>query len=87
MQVEGVYIGLYPFSWTGIKSCGLVIHWWKEGSMENRRFQFMDRRLGRAMPRIPFKDSKGAIIKANRRKIPNRRIYDINVEWGDIYSL
>ena len=55
--------------------------------MDNRRFQFMDRRQDRAMPRVPFKDSNGAIIRANRRKISNRRLDDINFEWSDICSM
>jgi hypothetical protein len=65
--------------------------------MDNRRFQFMDRRQDRgiyidrrqdtAMPKVPFKDSKGATIRANRRKISNRRLDDINFEWSDICSM
>ena len=48
--------------------------------MENRRFHFMDRRQDGAMPRVPFKDSNGRTIKANRRKISNRRLDDIEFE-------
>ena len=57
--------------------------------MENRRFHFMDRRQDEdgAMPGVPFKDSDGATIKANRRKISNRRLDDINVDWFDICSM
>jgi len=44
--------------------------------MENRRFHFMDRRQDRATPRVPFKDRNGITIKANRRKIPSRRLDD-----------
>ena len=55
--------------------------------MENRRYTFMDRRQGGAMPRVPFKDSDGVTIKANRRRIPSRRLDDINLEWSDIFSM
>jgi hypothetical protein len=55
--------------------------------MENRRNQFMDRRQDWAMPKVPFKDSNGVAIKANRRKISNRRLDDINFEWSDICSM
>lgn len=44
--------------------------------MENRRYTFMDRRQDLQMPNVPFKDSKGATIKVNRRKIPSRRRFD-----------
>jgi hypothetical protein len=39
------------------------------------------------MPNAPFKDSNGATIKANRRKISNRRLDDINIEWFGICSM
>lgn len=52
--------------------------------MRNRRFQFGDRRMGKPMPRIPFKDSDGATIKACRRKIPDRRTGNIRVSWIDM---
>jgi hypothetical protein len=55
--------------------------------MDNRRFHFMDRRQDRAMPKVPFKDSDGATIRANRRKISNRRLDDVNVEWFGIRSM
>ncbi len=65
--------------------------------MENRRFQFMDRRQDMGMyidrredmgmPKVPFKDSNGASIRADRRKISNRRLDDINFEWSDICSM
>jgi hypothetical protein len=44
--------------------------------MDNRRYQFIDRRQDMDMPKAPFKDSKGAIIKENRRKKPGRRRFD-----------
>jgi hypothetical protein len=46
------------------------------GAMDNRRYQFIDRRQDMDMPKAPFKDSKGAIIKENRRKKPGRRRFD-----------
>jgi hypothetical protein len=48
--------------------------------MINKRLQFGDRREGKAMPRVPFKDSGGATIKENRRKIQDRRIGSIQAE-------
>ena len=55
--------------------------------MDNRRFQFMDRRQDMEMPKFPFKDRKGAKIRENRRKTANRRLDDINVEWTDFRSM
>ena len=49
--------------------------------MRNMRFQFVDRRETYNMPRVPFKDSHGATIKECRRKIPDRRINNIQAEW------
>jgi hypothetical protein len=51
--------------------------------MRNQRFQFGDRRDNKNMPRVPFKDSHGATIKECRRKIPDRRIGNIQAEWID----
>ena len=48
--------------------------------MRNKRFQFGDRRQNEDMPNIPFKDSNGATIKECRRKIPDRRIGNIEAE-------
>jgi len=42
-----------------------------------------DRRQNKDMRRVPFKDSNGATIKECRRKIPDRRIANIQVEWID----
>ena len=47
----------------------------------NKRFQVSDRRHDRAMPKMPFKDSNGVTMKECRRKIPDRRINSIEVEW------
>jgi len=49
--------------------------------MKNKRFQFGDRRQNNDMPGVPFKDSNGATINECRRKIPDRRIYNIQAEW------
>ena len=46
----------------------------ERGQMKNRRLQLDDRRHRTDMPRVPFKDSKGATITDCRRKIPDRRI-------------
>ena len=51
--------------------------------MRNKRSQFGDRRHKADMPRVPFKDSNGATIKECRRKIPDRRLGNIQVEWID----
>ena len=45
--------------------------------MSKKRYQFSDRRYKKDMPRVPFKDSNGATIKECRRKIPDRRIGNI----------
>lgn len=49
--------------------------------MRNKRSQISERRQYTVMPRVPFKDSNGATIKECRRKIPDRRIGNIQVEW------
>jgi hypothetical protein len=50
-------------------------------TMNNKRSQRNERRQYTAMPRFPFKDSNGATIKECRRKIPDRRTGNIQVEW------
>ena len=45
--------------------------------MITRRAQFSKRRQHESMPRVPFKDSMGATINEDRRKIPDRRINNI----------
>jgi len=55
--------------------------------MDNRRFQFGDRRQDIAMPRGPFKDSNGATIIKNRRKISNRRLDDASLDWFDEHTV
>lgn len=49
----------------------------------NKRFQIGDRRQDREMPRIPFKDSNGVTVTECRRRIPDRRLGNIHVEWVD----
>ena len=49
--------------------------------MKHKRLLFSDRRLGKDMPRTPFKDSNGATIKECRRKIPDRRINSMHGVW------
>ena len=49
--------------------------------MRNKRSEFSNRRQEYVMPRTPFKDSNGATIKDCRRKIPDRRINNIQTEW------
>ena len=51
--------------------------------ISNRRLQFGNRRQNNVIPRVPFKDSNGATIKENRRKIPDRRIS--NIHTGRVY--
>ena len=51
--------------------------------MENRRFQFGDRRKNNAIPNFPFKDSHGATIRECRRKIPGRRMIMRLGKWID----
>ena len=51
--------------------------------MKHKRLLFSDRRLGKDMPRTPFKDSNGATISECRRKLPDRRMIKIQGEWVD----
>jgi len=51
--------------------------------MRHRRTLFRERRHIKDMPRAPFKDSHGATITECRRKIPDRRIGNIQAEWID----
>jgi len=53
------------------------------GTMVNKRSEFGDRRQDKDMPKAPFNDSNGATIMECRRKIPDRRIANIQVEWLD----
>ena len=52
----------------------LYLFWQEGGAMENRRFHSNDRRQYMGMPKVPFKDSTGATINANRRRTSSRRL-------------
>jgi hypothetical protein len=51
--------------------------------MINKRSEFGERRHDKDMSIVPFKDSNEATIKGCRRKIPDRRIGNIQAEWLD----
>jgi len=51
--------------------------------MRDRRSELSNRRHKTDMPSVPFKDSNGATITECRRKIPDRRIANIQSEWID----
>ena len=51
--------------------------------MKNRRVAIRDRRQAGRMPKIPFKDSNGVTVRECRRKIPDRRVGNIQAEWID----
>jgi hypothetical protein len=54
--------------------------------VRNMRVTSGDRRKGKPMPSVPFKDSEGATITESRRKIPDRRAGNIQVKWTDMRS-
>ena len=49
----------------------------------NKRFRLNDRRQNNDMLKVPSKDSNGSTIRECRRRIPDRRIANIQVEWVD----
>ena len=51
--------------------------------MENRRYSFIYRRQESKMPATPFKDSNGETVRKNRRKVSNRRLDDIELDYFD----
>jgi hypothetical protein len=51
--------------------------------MNNKRLQSADRRQYGAMPELPFKDSNGARVMEDRRRIPDRRLDNIHADWFD----
>ena len=51
--------------------------------MINKRFQLGDRRQNNEMPRFPLKDSNDKLIRVCRRRIPDRRLHNIEAEWID----
>ena len=66
----------------------VLIHTLREvGAMGNKRLQFSERRYKEDMPRVPFKDSNGATITECRRRIPDRRIANIQSEWLDVEKI
>ena len=68
---------------TGVALLFSLIPLREVAAMRNRRLQFSDRRYKEDMPRVPFKDSNGATIHESRRRIPDRRIANIQSEWID----
>ncbi len=40
-----------------------------------------DRRSWQSMPAVPFVDSNGQVVLEDRRKIADRRLDNIEVEW------
>jgi len=51
--------------------------------MRNKRVRIGDRRQLETLPRVPFKDSNGVIVRESRRQIPDRRLDGIQAEWID----
>ena len=51
--------------------------------LKARRIQVADRRHNIDMPKVPFKDSNGATITRNRRKIIDRRLSNLRRDWLD----
>ena len=51
--------------------------------MDDKRTLLGDRRQNKDIPRVPFKGSNGATLWECRRKIPDRRIGDIEAERLD----
>lgn len=49
--------------------------------MRNKSFHVHDRRKAGNMPVVPFRDSNGVIIIADRRKLPDRRLNSIQADW------
>ena len=49
--------------------------------MDEKRIQQDDRRQNKKFLCLPFKDSNGVIITECRRKIPDRRISNIEAVW------
>lgn len=45
-----------------------------------------DRRSNRAGLRFPFRDSDGELVREDRRKLPDRRLAGIEVEWLEMIA-
>jgi len=52
-----------------------------------RRVRTADRRWQNASPACPFRDSNGFRVMNDRRKLPDRRIGNIQVEWVEEIEL
>lgn len=51
--------------------------------MDDKRIRPYDRRRSIDTPEVPFRDRHGNLIKHDRRKLPDRRVNNIEVEWID----
>lgn len=56
------------------------------GAMDYKRTRIGDRRQSKDKPKVPFKDSKGEVIRECRRKTPDRRTGNIHLEWISDYE-
>jgi hypothetical protein len=55
-------------------------------AVEDKRTRIGDRRQKMDMPGVPFKDTKGVMVKQCRRKTPDRRAGSIHLEWISDYE-
>ena len=69
--------------WLFIAKKSMTVFKPRSGTMRNKRFQSGDRRQSDDKPRAPFKDSNGKLILVCRRRIPDRRLHNIEAEWID----
>jgi hypothetical protein len=51
--------------------------------MLDRNFHASDRRRADSTPVVPFRDSSGLTVHEDRRKLPDRRLNNIQAEWVD----
>ena len=49
--------------------------------MHNRHCQPGDRRKDENTRAMPFRDGSGTVIREDRRKLPDRRLNNIQAEW------
>ena len=68
---------------TGVALLFSLIPLREVAAMRNRRLQFSDRRYKEDMSKVPFKDGNGATIHESRRRIPDRRIANLQSDWID----
>jgi hypothetical protein len=52
-----------------------------------RRKRVTDRRRKSTAPDYPFMDSNGVKVMSDRRTMPDRRVSNIQVEWGEEIEL